>query len=193
MRSAMSVLLEETAFGGHASLQPADPSIGDFLEHLTAACPIPVIHAGQKCPQFCGIGRSWMLNKLYFELVPQKRSLAREVWRARRLKFDCAVQHCLVVFTSQPGSVRRCVVQDQSKNTPRLHEGCAIGHEVLVHHLDPLLSIEFHARLHEVQRGRNVAGAHDARAITPRVVAVCDAINRSGVSSSSSASMERWW
>ena len=70
--SAISVLLEETAFGGNASLEPADPSIADFLEHLTAACPCPVVHAGQKCPQFCGIGRSWILNKLYFELVPQK-------------------------------------------------------------------------------------------------------------------------
>ena len=58
MRSAMSVLLEETAFGGHASLEPADPSIADVLEHHTAACPRPLIHAGQKCPQFCGIGRS---------------------------------------------------------------------------------------------------------------------------------------
>ena len=52
MRSAMSVLLEETAFGGHASLQPADPSIADVLEHLTAAWQRPVIHAGHKCPQF---------------------------------------------------------------------------------------------------------------------------------------------
>ena len=74
MRSAISVLLEETAFGGHASLEPADPSIADFLEHLTAACPRSVRHAGQKCLLFCGIGRSWMLNKLYFELVPQKKS-----------------------------------------------------------------------------------------------------------------------
>ena len=55
MRSAMSVLLEETAFGGHASLKPADPSIADVLEHHTAACPRPMIHAGQKCRQFCGL------------------------------------------------------------------------------------------------------------------------------------------
>ena len=40
------------------------PSIADFLEHLTAACPRSVTHASQKCPQFCGIGRSWMLNEL---------------------------------------------------------------------------------------------------------------------------------
>ena len=69
MRSAMSVQLEETACGGHASLQPADASTADFLEHVTAACPRSVTHAGQKGPQFCGIGRSWMLNKLYFELA----------------------------------------------------------------------------------------------------------------------------
>ena len=50
MRSAMSVLLEETAFGGHASLEPADPSSAVFLERLMAACPLPVMHAGQKCP-----------------------------------------------------------------------------------------------------------------------------------------------
>ena len=72
MRSTMSVLLEETAFGGNASLEPADPSTADLFEHPTAACPLPVIHAGQKCPQCCGVGRSWMLNKLYFELVLQK-------------------------------------------------------------------------------------------------------------------------
>ena len=65
-------LLEETAFGGHASIQSADPSIADFLEHLTAACPRPVIHAGQKCRQFCGIAWSWPLNELCLELVPHE-------------------------------------------------------------------------------------------------------------------------
>ena len=56
MRSAMSVLLEETAFGGHASLEPADPSIADVLEHHTPASPRPMIHAGQKVP---AILRDW--------------------------------------------------------------------------------------------------------------------------------------
>ena len=74
-RYDVSVLLEKTAFGGGASLKSANPSI------LTAACPCLVIHAGQKCPQFFGFGRSWMLNKLYFELVPQK-----EVLRERGLE-----------------------------------------------------------------------------------------------------------
>ena len=46
-----SVLLEKTAFGGHASLWPADPSNTHLLEHPTTACPRPVTHAGQKCPQ----------------------------------------------------------------------------------------------------------------------------------------------
>ena len=50
-----------------------------------------------------------MLNEVHFE---PKRSL-REVWRARWLNLDCAVQQCLVVLTSQPGRVRRRVVQDQ--------------------------------------------------------------------------------
>ena len=50
-----SVPLEKTAFGVHASLQPADPRIADFLEHLPAACPRPVIH-GSKVP---AILRDW--------------------------------------------------------------------------------------------------------------------------------------
>ena len=50
MRSAMSVLLEETAFGGHASVWSADPSIADFFEHLTSVYPRSMIHAGLKVP-----------------------------------------------------------------------------------------------------------------------------------------------
>ena len=46
MRSAMSVLLEKAAFGGDASLQPADPSHAHLLEHRTTACSRSVIHAG---------------------------------------------------------------------------------------------------------------------------------------------------
>ena len=30
---------KKTAFGGDADLEPAHPSMADFLEHLTAACP----------------------------------------------------------------------------------------------------------------------------------------------------------
>ena len=52
-----------------------------------------------------------MLNELCFELVPQKNKGDRS--GEQRLKLDCAVQHCHVVFTGQPGSVRRRFVQDQ--------------------------------------------------------------------------------
>ena len=73
------------------------------------------------------------------------------------------MQLCPAVTTSQLGSVRRRVVQGKSKLTPWLHEGYAIGRTVFAHHLDPLLTVDFQATLHEVQRRRNVEGAHDAR------------------------------
>ena len=85
------------------------------LTNTHVACLFSVIHAGQKCSQFCGIGRSWMLHEmlheLCLELVPQQKKSGRKTWRTRRLKLDCAVQHCFVVFTSQPASVQRCVVK----------------------------------------------------------------------------------
>ena len=101
-------------------------------------------------------------QELCFELVPRKVK-RREVWRARRLKLHCAVPHCPLMVASQPGSVRRRVLQDQQKLTPKLHEGCAIGHNVLVNHLDPLLTVDFQPRIHEVQRWCNVKSAYDAR------------------------------
>ena len=57
-------VIERHTSSGDASFEPAVPSIADFLEHLTAACPCSVIHSSRKCPQFCGLGRSWMLNEL---------------------------------------------------------------------------------------------------------------------------------
>ena len=65
------------------------------------------------------------------------------------------------------------------KTYARLHEGCTIGHNVLVHHFDPLFTVDFQARLHEVQRGRNITSAHDVR----------DRHSSRGVPSSSSASI----
>ena len=50
MRSAMSVLLEKTAFGGNASLQLADPGSAHFLEHPTTACPRRATLAASKVP-----------------------------------------------------------------------------------------------------------------------------------------------
>ena len=50
MRSAMSVLLEKTAFGGNASLQLADPGSAHILEHPTTACPRRATLAASKVP-----------------------------------------------------------------------------------------------------------------------------------------------
>ena len=56
MRSAMSVLLEETAFGGHASLEPADPEHCRFSRtshgYLSTFCDTH----GPKVPAFL---RDW--------------------------------------------------------------------------------------------------------------------------------------
>ena len=89
MWSAMSVLLEKTAFGGHASLQPADPRGTDLFEHPTAACPRSVRHAGCKCTQFRGIGRGWILNELCLELVPQKSPRERGL-ESKAVDVKCA-------------------------------------------------------------------------------------------------------
>ena len=78
---------------------------------------------------------------------------------------------------------------NKNKRTLRLHESCAIGHKVFVHHLDPLLSVEFQAGSKKCNEGAMSKVPMMPETITPRVVAVCDAVNRSGVSSSSSASI----
>ena len=60
-----SVPLEKTTFGGHAA------RIFSNIQRL----PVHVLwYTRHKCPQFCGIGRSWMLNKLFLEVVPKKKS-----------------------------------------------------------------------------------------------------------------------
>ena len=55
MRSARSVQLEETAFGGTRALSVRSQAAPIFFEHLMS-CPRPMRHAGQQCPPFCGIG-----------------------------------------------------------------------------------------------------------------------------------------
>ena len=95
------------------------PCLAHVLKHPTAACPRSVIHAGHTCPQFCGTGRSWMLNKLCLELVPQKEVQGREIWRTRWSKLDCAVQHCLAVITS---SLQACDGA-LSRSNKHLHQG----------------------------------------------------------------------
>ena len=46
---------KKAAFGGHASLRPADPC-SRLLEHPTAVCPRPTIHGGSKLP---AVLRTW--------------------------------------------------------------------------------------------------------------------------------------
>ena len=121
MQCAVSVLLEKTAFGENASLNLADPCLAIFLEHPTAACPRSVIHAGQKCPQLSWICRSWMLNGLCLELVPQQkvqgRDLENTVVETRRCRatLSCrdhkrackrATARCPRAIKTFPGSVR---------------------------------------------------------------------------------------
>ena len=131
------------------------------LTDTHVACLLSVIHAGQKCSQFCGIGRSWMLHEilheLCLELFPQKDNSGRKIWGTRRLKLDSAVQHCFVVVTSQPASVRWCVVQQ-----PRAPRNWA---HWLVHHFHPLFTLDVQVRLREVQRRCNVKRTHDARSL----------------------------
>ena len=159
MWSAMRVPLENAAFSGNASLQPADPCIAQFLEHPTAQrLPVHgVIHAGQKVPAILGIGRSWTLNELCLELVPQKRNL-RETdlgntvveTRLCRAKLSC-------------GDHRPACTRATARCAGARAPCCAVGRNVLVHHFDPLLTVDFQAMLHEVQGRCNVKSAHDAR------------------------------
>ena len=114
-----------------------DPSIAHFLKHPTAACSRSVIHAGQKCSQFCGIGRSGILNELCLELGPQKNfwetELGNEVVETRlcRATLSCS--------DHWPGGKHRRVVQEQEKLSPRLHGCCAIGRSVTLIHSLPLI------------------------------------------------------
>ena len=67
-----------------------------FLKHPTAACPRCVIHAGQKCPQFCGTGSCWVLSELCLELVPQKSrrtDLGNTAVETRHEQVDAARLH----------------------------------------------------------------------------------------------------
>ena len=69
---SLRITVKNAAFGGNASPQPADASIAHFLEDPTATCPRS---AGQKCSQFCGMCKSWILNELCLELVPKKKAI----------------------------------------------------------------------------------------------------------------------
>ena len=97
-----SVPLEKTAFGGHASLQPADPCSTDLSAHPAAACPRPMIHAGQKCPPVSRIRKSWMLNELCLEPVPQK-SLRERGLENKAVDVKCAKKPSVSSLILWPG------------------------------------------------------------------------------------------
>ena len=163
------------------------PSMAHFLTHPTAPCPRSVIHAGQKCSQFCEIGRSCLLNELCLELVPQKEVQGRQILRTRWLQLDCVVHHRLVVFTSQLASLRRRAVQEQ-KITPRLHEAAHLGtmySSIILTHSSPLIFSPGSTKCHVGAMSR---APMMPETVTPRVIAFHGAVNRSGGSSSSSAS-----
>ena len=135
-------------------------------------------HGSQTRSQFCGICRSWILYELCLQLVPQTHL------RERHLEHTVVETWlCLVVFTSQPASATVSGPRAK-KMTPRFHEGRTVGHNVHVHQLDLLLTVDFQANV-----GATLRAPMMPETIIPRVVAVCDAVNRSNVSSSSSASV----
>ena len=98
-----------------------------------------------------------MLNKLYFELLPQIEVQGREVWRARRLKLNCAVQHCPVVLTS------RLLACDgaMSKSNKNLRPGSMRSVQLVAMYSS--ITLIHSSLLILVQRRRNVKSAHDAR------------------------------
>ena len=132
-----------------------------FLGHPTAACPRSVIHAGQKCPQFCGIGRSWTLNELCLELVPQESPRERDPGNTVVETRLCrATKSCGVHKPASKRATARC--PGSIKTYSQSSRGLRNWAQCTVHHLDPLFTADFQARLH-VQRRPNVKSARDAR------------------------------
>ena len=83
MRSVTPVLLEKKPpLAATQAFSLRDPGSTHLLKHPTAACPRSVIHVGQTCPQFCGIGRSWTLN----ELCLRRQVLILHLWEGPRNK-----------------------------------------------------------------------------------------------------------
>ena len=67
-------------------------------------------------PIFSNIHRL-LIHVLFYAWVPNCEVLTgvrcrKEIWGTRRLKLDCAVQHCLIVIKNNLASVRRRVVQE---------------------------------------------------------------------------------
>ena len=90
-RSPMITIQKKPPLAATQAFEPADPSTADFLEHLTAACPRSVIHASQKCPQFCGIGTAPRGDAM----SPSERSLCNH-----RVVVDCGKPSVVAIFVA---------------------------------------------------------------------------------------------
>ena len=101
------------------------------------------------------------------------------------MKFDCAMQHCPAVVTSQPSSVRRRDVQEQQKlpGSTRAAPSGAMYSSIALIHSSPLISRPGFKKCS--------VGAMSRAPMMPETftVAVCNAVNRNGVSSSPSTSI----
>ena len=134
MLSAMSVLLEKKSLWRHGRPQARGPKLCPFFPNIQRLLAHDLRNMGSKSARnssgLAGVGcwASCVLSSFH--------KGEKQICGERRLELDCAVQHCLVVFT----------VQQQQKLTFMLHESCTIGHKVLVHHFDPLLTFDFQAR-----------------------------------------------
>ena len=83
------------------------------------------------------------------------------------MRLDCAVQHCPVVISQATLQACDGTLSKSNKNLrPGSMKGCGIGRIVLVHHFDAL-TVDFQARLHEVQHRCTVKSAHGERCAAP--------------------------
>ena len=152
------------------AFEPADPGGARFLEQPAAACPRPVTQAGRDFLE--------LLNELCLELVPHED----KIWRARRLKLGCAIGHCLVVVTCRPARARRRALSRSKKNSrPGSKRAAQLGTMcssiTLIHSL-PLIFRPGSTKCNVRAMSR---APMMPETIIARVVAVCDAVNRSGV------------
>ena len=111
---------KKNSFGGPRKPSACGPKHCRFSRTSHGCLPTSCDTRRSKVP---AILRDWQeldAEQAVLELVPQEEVQGTQRWGTKRLRFDCAVKHCLAVFTSQPASVRRRVVQEQKKKlTPK--------------------------------------------------------------------------
>ena len=140
----------KTVFGGNARLQPADPGIAHFLKQPTAACPRFVTHAGQVCPQFEEIGKSWARSELSLDSFRNECPRETDLWNtAVGTRLCRATLSCL---EARDGACKKNLL-----------------------HPSPLVFRPGFTKCNVCATSRRPMVPE---AITPRVVAVCDAVAR---------------